>query len=78
MNFNHLMESKHTKRRCTPHNQECYWIPIGSPRSTHGENVHMMMVCRHCGKREDIFLAKEDYEIYERTILKELKTCLNQ
>jgi hypothetical protein len=73
MNFNHLMESKHTKRTCGPHGQECYWVPVGNIRSTHGDNVYMTMVCRHCEKREDIFLTKEDYHTHERTILKELK-----
>jgi len=73
MNFNHLMEDKSLKRRCKSGNGQCYWSPAGNIRSTHGNNVHMTMFCKHCGLREDIFLSKQDYEIQERLILKEIK-----
>ena len=73
MNFNHLMKDSLIKRRCTATNTECYFMPAGNVRSTQGENVHMTMYCRKCDKREDIFLSKEEYQIHERIILKELK-----
>jgi hypothetical protein len=73
VNFNHLMENRHKTRRCGSQDQECYWVPVGDIRSTHGGNVHMTMVCRRCTKREDIFLTKKEYQIHERIILKEIK-----
>jgi hypothetical protein len=73
VNFNHLMESKFMKRKCTVGHNECYWLPVGNIRSTHGNNVHMTMHCRHCGTREDIFLSKQDYEIQEKLILREVE-----
>jgi len=75
MNFNHLMETALLKRKCTVNNGECYWIPVGNGRSTHGNNVHLTMYCRHCALREDIFLTKQDYEIQERLILQELQNA---
>ena len=72
MNFNHLMESRLIKRRCSATNSECYFIPAGNVRSTHGDNVHMTMFCRKCGKREDIFLSRADYEIQRRLIEREV------
>ena len=75
MNFNHLMEAKFVKRRCKIGHGECYWIPVGNIRSTHGDNVHMTMFCRHCGMREDIFLSRHDYEIQEKMILREVENA---
>ena len=75
MNFNHLMEAKYLRTRCSIHRDECYWIPVGNIRSTHGDNVHMTMYCKHCGAREDIFLSKQDYETQERMILREIQNA---
>ena len=72
MNFNHLMEAHLVKRRCASTNAECYFIPAGNVRSTQGENVHMTMVCRKCGKREDIFLSKEEYFTQQKLIQREI------
>ena len=72
MNFNHLMESKFVRRKCTATNNECYWIPVGSVRSTQGDNIHMTMTCRKCGKREDIFLSRADYEVQRMLIEREV------
>jgi len=72
MNFNHLMEKRTLKRECKSGQSECYWVPAGNVRSTHGDNVHMTMICRYCACREDIFLSRHDYEIQERIIMKEI------
>jgi len=72
MNFNYLMGPSSIKRRCTATNNECYFIPAGNVRSTQGENVHMTMYCKKCGKREDIFLSKEEYFTQQKLIQKEI------
>ena len=72
-NFNHLMDTRFLKRRCKANGSECYWIPAGNIRSTHGNNVHMTMYCKHCKIREDIFLTEKEYKVHENTILKEVK-----
>ena len=72
MNFNHLMEARLIKRKCAAVNGDCYFIPAGNVRSTHGDNIHMTMVCRKCGKREDIFLSRADYEVQRRLIEREI------
>jgi hypothetical protein len=72
MNFNHLMESRYLKRKCQDGNSECYYIPLGNTRSTAGEHVHLTMVCKRCGQRNDVFLTKEEYFIQERLIQKEI------
>ena len=73
MNFNHLMEARFVKRKCISGRPNCYWIPAGNIRSTLGNNVHMTMFCKNCGTREDIFLSRQDYEIQEKLILREVE-----
>ena len=73
MNFNHLMEAHLVKRRCTTTNAECYFVPAGNVRSTQGENVHMTMLCNKCGKREDVFLSKEEYFTQQKLIQREIR-----
>jgi transcription initiation factor IIE alpha subunit len=72
VNFNHLMESRLFKRKCKATNAECYYIPAGNIRSTHGENVHLTMVCKKCGVRQDVFLTKEEYFTQEKLIQREI------
>jgi len=72
MNFNHLMESRLIKKKCSATNGECYFVPAGNVRSTHGDNVHMTMYCNKCGKREDIFLSKEEYSTQQQLIQREI------
>jgi hypothetical protein len=74
MNFNHLMGNDVAKRRCSAGCTECYWRPVGNIRATHGENVHLTMYCKHCARREDIFLSQKDYHMQEKLILKELRS----
>ena len=73
MNFNHLMEKKFITRKCKINSGECYWIPVGNIRSTHGDNVHMTMFCKHCAERQDIFLSRHDYHTQEKMLLKEIR-----
>ena len=72
-NFNHLMEAKILKKKCKASGNVCYWVPVGNIRSTHGNNVHMTMYCKHCMAREDIFLTEKQYKVHENIILKEVK-----
>jgi len=73
MNFNHLMESHLIKKRCTASKNECYFILAGNVRSTQGENVHVTLYCNKCGKREDIFLSKEEYFTQQKLIQREIE-----
>jgi transcription initiation factor IIE alpha subunit len=66
------METKYIKRKCSATNTECYFIPAGNVRSTAGENVHMTLYCKKCGRREDIFLSKEEFFTQQRLIQKEI------
>jgi hypothetical protein len=72
MNFNHLMEARSTRRKCTANNSNCYYMPSGKIRTTAGENVHMTMYCKNCGRREDIFLTKEEFFTHQKVIQKEI------
>ena len=72
MNFNHLMEAKFVKQKCKKSNAECYWIPQGNIRSTHGNNVHMTMYCKHCARREDIFLSETLYKRQQKILDEEV------
>ena len=74
MHFNHLMKPQFIERRkCKKTKDTCYFVPAGNIRSTQGENVHMTMICRHCGSREDIFLSKEEYSTQQQLIQKEIR-----
>jgi len=72
MNFNHLMHAHALRRKCSGQNNSCYYVPAGNIRSTLGNNVHMTMVCKSCGHREDIFLTESEYNTQKRLIEKEL------
>ncbi len=61
------------KRRCNSTNKECYYVPAGNVRSTHGDNVHITMYCKKCGKREDIFLSREEYFTQQKLIQREIE-----
>jgi len=75
VNFNHLMESRHLKRKCRSGKAQCYWAPAGNVRSTHGNNMHLTMYCKHCSIRQDIFLTQETYRVQEKLILKEVNNA---
>ena len=73
MNFNHLMEKRILKRKCHAlDHQECYYEPVGEGRSTSGANVHVQMMCRNCGRREDIFLSKKQYDTHRKILQREV------
>ncbi len=72
MNFNHLMENRFLKRKCGTTNEECYYTPTSHGRTTAGEHVHLTMMCKRCGKRNDIFLTKEEYFTQQKLIQKEI------
>ena len=61
MNFNHLIDKRELKATCGKLNVSCYYVPRGPVRTMLGENVHLTMVCKRCGKRRDAFLTKEEY-----------------
>ncbi len=73
MNFNYLMESRLMKRRCNDENKECYFVPAGNVRSMHGDNVHMTLYCNKCGKREELFLSREEYFKQQKLIQREIE-----
>lgn len=72
MNFNHLMPERRTARKCTKNGQSCYFLPVGNIRATQGENIHLTLFCRNCGQREDVFLSRQEYEIQQKLIYKEI------
>jgi hypothetical protein len=73
MNFNHLMDKRELKRTCGKLNISCYYVPRGPVRTMLGENVHLTMVCKRCGKIRDAFITKEEYFTQEKLIHKEIK-----
>jgi hypothetical protein len=73
VNFNHLIEKIILRRLCHAlDHKECYYQPVGEGRATSGDNVHVQMRCRHCGRREDIFLSEADFKIHRRTLQREI------
>ena len=73
MNFNYLMEKNTRSRKCRQYpGQECYWQPVGDGRATNGGYVCVMMCCKHCDRREDVFLPEAQYKIQEKLISKEI------
>ena len=73
MNFNHLMDKRELKATCGKLNVSCYYVPRGPVRTMLGENVHLTMVCKRCGKTRDAFLTKEEYFPQEKLIHKEIR-----
>jgi len=73
VNFNHLMEKATLKRECHAlDHRECYYQPVGEGRTTSGANVHIQMMCRNCGRREDIFLSQRQYHTHRKTLQREV------
>ena len=73
MNFNYLIEPRRRKMSCKTPGEECYWIPVTSGRATNGDNVHVPMICKRCGNREEVFMTKKEYKMQERIIEREVK-----
>ena len=73
MNFNHLLNEKRTTQACRGQQTECYWIPTGNIRSMVGGHVHVSLYCRHCNRREEIFLTTEEFKVQESLIINEMK-----
>ena len=73
MNFNYLIDPRRRKMSCKKSNDECYWIPAASGRSMSGDNVHVSMICKKCGNREEVFMTKKEYKMQERIIEREVK-----
>ena len=72
MNFNHLVDKGALRDKCGALDTCCYYRPIGNVRTMLGENVHLTMVCKRCGKRKDVFLTKEEYFTQQNLIHKEI------
>jgi hypothetical protein len=72
MNFNHLVEKAALRDKCGALDTCCYYRPIGNVRTMLGENVHLTVVCKRCGKRKDVFLTKEEYFTQQKLIHKEI------
>jgi len=69
MKFNFLLP-KHlkTSNRVCERGSECYWIPTGIPRATAGDNIAILLECKHCERKESVFLTREQYELFERQV----------
>jgi transcription initiation factor IIE alpha subunit len=73
MNFNYLLSARQTRKKCNDTLSDCYFIPAGNIRSTQGDNIHLTMLCRKCGQREEIFLSRQEYFKQQKLIEKEIK-----
>jgi|TARA_R110000824_G_scaffold11540_7_gene50454 hypothetical protein len=69
------MDSKRLKSVCQKRNncKDCYWGPTSNIRAAIGKNVNILMLCKTCNAREDIFLTEKEYKLHENIILKEVK-----
>ena len=73
VNFNHLLEKRVLMRVCHALNHKvCYYQPIGDGRATSGNNVHIVMRCKNCGRCEDVFLSESDYNNHSRILENEV------
>lgn len=72
VNFNYLLDGRTAKRKCIAEHKTCYFVPAGTVRAVQGNNIYLSMRCRNCGKREDVFLSREEYFTQQKLIEKEL------
>ncbi len=73
VNFNHLVEKRVLMRVChTLNHKVCYYQPIGDGRATSGNNIHIVMRCKNCGRCEDVFLSENDYKNHSRILKNEV------
>ena len=45
-----------------------YWTTVGEPEASAGDNIAVQFECRHCSKRVDEFLTREQYFLCENQI----------
>jgi len=73
MNFNHLIERSDLKRKCnTLGHIECYYQPVGDGQTTVGNNYHVTMNCKNCGRRTEVFMSEGQYKLHSNILSKEI------
>jgi len=73
MNFNHLIEKSELKRVCHAYgHKECYYHPVGDGQTIAGNNYHITMRCKNCGRRSEVFMSESQYEQHRNILTKEI------
>jgi hypothetical protein len=45
-----------------------YWTPVGEPIASAGDNIAVQFECKHCNKRVNEFLSREQYFLCENQL----------
>ncbi|HHZ95629.1 MAG TPA: hypothetical protein EYN67_08735 [Flavobacteriales bacterium] len=73
MNFNHLIERSELKRTCNAlGHKECYYQPVGDGQTTAGNNYHVTMNCKNCGRRTEAFMSERQYKQHSSILEREI------
>jgi len=73
LKLNHLLPRHLELGRCHSGKQH-YWLPTGSIEAKLGDNVAIAFFCKHCDKREYIFLSHGEYNIHKGVIDNAIQT----
>lgn len=73
VNYNHLLNERETKMVCRKKRSNlCKWKPTSEGLATAGGNIGLNMLCETCEARTVVFMLKEEYEIHQKTVIKEV------
>jgi len=45
-----------------------YWVTVGEPQASAGDNITVQFTCKHCDKRVYEFLSREQYFLCENQL----------
>ena len=73
MNFNHLIERSELMKVCySSGHKECYYHPVGDGQTTTGNNYHVTMRCKNCGRRTEVFMTEKQRSQHHRVLQNEV------
>jgi len=73
VNFNHLVEKNELMKMCYSYGHKvCYYQPVGDGQTTTGNNYHVTMRCKNCGRRSEVFMTEKQYKQHSKVLEKEV------
>ena len=73
LKLNHLLPRHLESARC-PSGKQHYWLPTGSIEAKLGDNIAVALFCKHCDKREWVFLSHNEYNMHKGVIDNAIQT----
>jgi len=73
LKLNHLLPRHLALGKCYTGKQH-YWLPTGSIEAKLGDNIAIAFFCKHCDRREWVFLSHSEYDVHKGVINNAIQT----